>query len=239
MTTENQDIDPRVSDAYRDLAAETTPPELDRTVLSMAAGNVRSRYGKARAWVRPVAWAATIGLSLAFILELSQVPDSEPLSAGGSDGDTFEVLEDRGGSDEAAARAKSDTAVRREREKRADAPAAMTPGTPPSAGEPALGQDPASAGFDADDMGLLEEAEEQARLQSGETRPAARAAEFSALVEKKESADGCDAEARASAQAWYACVESLRESGLSDLAAVELEALRAEFPDFEEPTPSR
>jgi len=239
MTTENNDIDPRVSNAYRDLASETTPPELDRKILSMAAGTMRSRYGKARAWVRPVAWAATIGLSLAFILELSQMPDTAPLSAGGSDGDTFEVLEDSVVSDDAAARAKSDTAVRREREKRSDAPAAMSPGTPPAAAEPALEQDSASADFDVDDMSLLKEAEEQARLQSGEPRPAARAAEFSALVEDKEPFEGCDTDARASAQSWYACIETLRESGLSNIAAVELEALRAEFPDFEEPTPSR
>ena len=231
MTTENNDIDPRVSDAYRDFASETTPPELDRTVLSMAAGAVRSRYGKARAWIRPAAWAATIGLSLAFVLEFSQVPDEAPLSAGGSDGDTFEVLEESVVDDEAAARAKSESAVRQEREKRQD--------TAPAAAEPALEQDPASADFDVGDMSLLKEAEEQARLRSGDARPAARAAGISALLEDKEPMEGCDSDARASAQSWYACIEALRESGLSDIAAAELETLRSEFPDFQEPTPSR
>lgn len=239
MTTEANDIDRRVSDAYRDLASETTPPELDRRILSMAPGSKRSSYGKARAWVRPLAWAATIGLSLAFVLELSQVPENAPLSAGGSDGDTFEVPEESVVSDEAAGLAKSDTAVRQEREKRSDNPAVMGRSTPPPATEPALQKESASADFDVDDMNLLQEAEEQARLQSGEAIPAARAATLSASVEIKEQVESCDDDARSSAETWYACIEALRESGLSEIAAVELETLRAEYPDFQEPTPSR
>lgn len=239
MTNQSNDIEPRVSDAYRDLASETAPPELDRKVLSMAAGARRSRYGKARTWIRPAAWAATIGLSLAFVLELSQVPENAPLNTGGSDGDTFEILDESTVGGEAPARAKSDTAVRQERETRLDSSAVSSPGAPPAAAEPSADRDSAAADFDADDMRLLEEAEERARMQSGQPRPAARAAEFSAVVEKKEQVSGCDADARASAQTWYACIEALRESGLSDAAAAEFEALRAEFPDFEEPTPNR
>ena len=239
MTTESNDIDSHVADAYRDLASEKTPVELDRAILSMAAGTQRSPYGKARAWVRPVAWAATIGLSLAFVLELSQAPYKAPLSAGGSDGDTFEILEEGVLSEEAAAPPKSDPAMRQEREKRSDNPAATGLSAPPAAVEPAPDQDSASADFEVDDMNLLQEAEQRARLQAGESRPAARAAEFSARLENKEQVDSCDADARSAAETWYACIEALRESGLSDMAAVELETLLAEFPDFEEPTPNR
>ena len=239
MTNENNDIETRVSDAYRDLASETAPPELDRKVLSMAAGARRSRYGKARTWIRPAAWAATIGLSLAFVLELSQVPENAPLSTGGSDADTFEILDESAVGGEPPARTKSDAAVRQERETRLDSSAASSPGAPSAAAEPAADRDSAAADFEADDMRLLEEAEERARMQSGQARPAARAAEFSAVAEKKEQASGCDADARTSAQTWYACIEALRESGLPDAAAAEFEALRAEFPDFEEPTPNR
>ena len=239
MTTESNDIDSRVADAYRDLASEKTPAELDRAILSMAAGTQRSPYGKARAWVRPVAWAATIGLSLAFVLELSQVPDKTPLSAGGSDGDTFEVLEEGVVGEEAAAPAKSDTAVRQEREKRSDSPAMTGLSPPPAAAEPAADQDSASADFEVDNMNLLKEAEQRARLQSGESRPAARTAEFAALAEDKEQVDSCDADARSAAETWFACIEALRESGLYDMAAVELESLRTEYPDFQEPKPNR
>ena len=239
MTTEANDIDSRVADAYRDLASEKTPADLDRKVLSMAAAPQRSPYGKARAWVRPVAWAATIGLSLAFVLELSQVPDNAPLTTGGSDGDTFEVLEEDALSDEAAATPKSDAAVRQEREKRSDSPAPASLSAPPAAAEPAPDRNSASANFEADDMSLLREAEQRARLQSGESQPAASAAEFSALIETKKQVDGCDADARSAADTWFACIAALRESGLPDVAAEELEALRTKYPDFEEPTPYR
>lgn len=79
--TEANNTDTRVSGTYRDLATETTPPELDSVILKMATDNVRTRYGLARAWVRPVAWAATIGLSFAFILELSQQQDRPAIEA--------------------------------------------------------------------------------------------------------------------------------------------------------------
>ncbi|MDH3821468.1 MAG: hypothetical protein OEU59_10125, partial [Gammaproteobacteria bacterium] len=75
MTTETNNSDTRVSEAYRALATETTPPELDDTILKMAASNVPTRYARVRGWLRPVAWAATIGLSLAFILEISRYQD--------------------------------------------------------------------------------------------------------------------------------------------------------------------
>ena len=70
MTTETDNQ--RVSDAYRDIASQTTRPEIDEQVLKLAATGMRSRYGLARAWVRPLAWAATITLSVALVLELTQ-----------------------------------------------------------------------------------------------------------------------------------------------------------------------
>lgn len=74
MTTERDNQ--TVSDAYRDIATQTTPAELDDRVLKLAADAVPSRYGLARAWVRPLAWAATIALSLALVLEISRVDDA-------------------------------------------------------------------------------------------------------------------------------------------------------------------
>jgi hypothetical protein len=61
----------RVKDAYREIAKETSPSNLDEAVLSMARREARTRYGLARAWVRPVAWAATIALSFTFVLEMT------------------------------------------------------------------------------------------------------------------------------------------------------------------------
>lgn len=68
----------RVSAAYRDLANESPPPALDRRILAAARRQGQSRYGVVRAWMRPVAWAATIGLSLAILLEVTLFTDAPP-----------------------------------------------------------------------------------------------------------------------------------------------------------------
>jgi len=67
------DVDPQVSAHYEKLADEKTPAILDRAVLRVATRAVRAdnRMGSFGAWFRPVAFMATIGLSLAIILDLS------------------------------------------------------------------------------------------------------------------------------------------------------------------------
>ena len=50
----------RVSDAYRDIANEKTPADIDDRIMALARQEARTPYGRARSWVRPVAWAATI-----------------------------------------------------------------------------------------------------------------------------------------------------------------------------------
>lgn len=74
----NTDRDPLVADTYRALANERTPDHLNEKVLRMAARESRTRYSVARSWTRPLAWAATIGLSLAIVLELTRLPETEP-----------------------------------------------------------------------------------------------------------------------------------------------------------------
>jgi len=222
MTSKANDSDPRVSDVYRELATEKSPPELDATVLKMAAGDVRTRYGLARGWLRPVAWAATIGLSLAFVLEISQytdVPATPELAA--------ERLE--------AAKSKDEDLASQELQKRSDVPApakALAPrieGASPAAMEnAALIQD-----FETDSASVLQEAEEQMRMHTSEARSAA------SFAEKKEWTGHCDADARASAESWYECIERLRDERLIDAARQELDALLVEFPDFREPAPNR
>ena len=68
----------RVSAAYRDLANESPPPALDRRILAAAGRQPQRRYGVVRAWIRPVAWAATIGLCLAILLEFTVFTDAPP-----------------------------------------------------------------------------------------------------------------------------------------------------------------
>jgi hypothetical protein len=76
---ENRGEDQRLADTYKALANERAPDHLNERVLRMAAGR-RTPYMRARAWMRPVAWAATIGLSLAIVLEVTRLPQIEPES---------------------------------------------------------------------------------------------------------------------------------------------------------------
>lgn len=69
--------DQRLADTYKALANEKAPDYLNERVLRMAARR-RTPYMRARAWMRPVAWAATIGLSLAIVLEVTRLPQVEP-----------------------------------------------------------------------------------------------------------------------------------------------------------------
>lgn len=80
---ENRDTDLRVTDAYRDLATERTPGPLNEKILKMA-GGAATPYARSRAWMRPAAWAATIALSFAFVLELTQLPSTGTDSVGTS-----------------------------------------------------------------------------------------------------------------------------------------------------------
>lgn len=74
---ENRIEDRKVSDTYRALANERAPDHLNDRILRMAAGS-RTPYARARAWMRPAAWAATVGLSLAIVLELNRLAPTEP-----------------------------------------------------------------------------------------------------------------------------------------------------------------
>ena len=84
MTTERDqdDRDELVSSTYRELGAPKTPLHLDQSILRMASDDGRRsgiRNTLTLAWMKPVAWAATIGLSLAIVLELTEVPTAAVL----------------------------------------------------------------------------------------------------------------------------------------------------------------
>jgi hypothetical protein len=66
-----------VSAAYRDIADERAPEHLNHSILQQAATTAKPRYARSMSWMRPMAWAATIGLSLAIVLEITQVPQPQ------------------------------------------------------------------------------------------------------------------------------------------------------------------
>lgn len=201
----------RVKDAYREIAKETSPSNLDEAVLSMARREVRTRYGLARAWVRPVAWAATIALSFTFVLEMTYF-SKDPA---GIDAPKHERIESEAMQD--AVPAARDAPFKR-------SPAAVAPASErktrntPSTAELGHRADETAASFAS--PALMERS-----LREGKLEDRASPEAF------------CDAEARQSADAWYSCVLALRVQGLDDAARAELDALLETFPDFREPVP--
>lgn len=223
MTTEANNSDPRVSRAYRDLAKETSPPELDEKILKLAAGNVPTRYGLARGWLRPVAWAATIGLSLALVLEVSQYTEVSTIEEPATEGLSEQVV-----SDSLVEIPEDADLAKQVRDKRKDIPAPAKALAPRTEGIAPAAMESAARiqEFDANDSSSLPEAEEMLRMRASEPQSAASA------DEKKEQAEYCEAEARATATDWYECIETLRAEGLADAARQELDALLIEYPDY-------
>ena len=92
MSNERKERDQNalVSAGYRDLARERTPEGLDDMILRKARDAARPKYGRLRLWVRPLAWAATVAISLAIVLQVTQVPDPGRLDADvATDADAF------------------------------------------------------------------------------------------------------------------------------------------------------
>ena len=205
MSTE-QDTQ-RVSDAYRDIATETSPAGLDDKIMAMARREARTRYGLARAWIRPVAWAATIGLSFAFILEMTyfsnDAPPVESALPTRVDSDVSEKVEPAA---PASKRAPSTVVA---------APEIKATALP----ELEAAEDRASeAAASYADSNAAEELQRERRS-----------------LQWTDDAEYCDAEARIDVETWYGCVLALRERGLDEAAQAELDALREAFPDFREP----
>ena len=157
----------RLADAYRALAEERAPDYLNEKVLRLAAGT-RTRYSRARAWMRPAAWATVIGLSLAIVLDMTRLPQVGPDSIGISLPDTGKT----GDQQPEASDAVNDTpAVEPEAivspsaspaDKRMDA-SKTQPASSASSG-PARRS---NGDFVPKDMTILRDAEEMARTQAG------------------------------------------------------------------------
>lgn len=228
MTTEQDNK--RVSDAYRELARETTPAGLDERVLAMAARDSRSRYGLARAWIRPVAWAAMIGISLVFVLELTSFTDV-PLENGAP---RLPVSEERVRQDAEVRKAGHTDGPGQSIGEPEEAAVVMAPVSLSSeATSPLAADDELEPAFVVEDTSLPESAAKRALVPAASARREAAVAS-SDLTEADRF---CDGDARESADDWYECIRELREQGLVEEASAELEALVRAFPDFREPAP--
>ena len=250
MTSE-RDIfegDERVTEAYRELGAEKAPEHLNETILEMAAGAGKHSGERDKplvAWMKPLAWTATIGLSLAIVLELTQVPTAnvrydaaphaesvlEEIAIQDTDKlQTIEhrVLEQTGANRSAITKdeAADDVEVfRRESKGKMDFVAA--PAQMPSSPAPT----PASVDHMPDD--LQDTARKRAADSATLNMPMAS---FAVIAEEKEAdfAESCDAQVRLSAGDWLECIDNLRQSGALEAADREYKALILEYPNESE-----
>lgn len=260
MTDERDkaDTDELVSETYRDLPAPRAPEHLNQSILQMAANRDGGEKGLLFAgWMKPVAWAATIALSLVIVMDYSELPttsvesDIEPVGESirdeiaPQDADALEQAENR-----ARSQIGLDQPSVREDEPQTPAEVvfeeimledpspmkseAKSKSNTFSASSPAAAR-PAARKLAAElpapdeaDLGLLDSDQPALERQAAE-EPIAYLA---SSLEKKESdaAATCDAKARQSAQAWLECIDNLRESGAIEDADREYEAFILEYP---------
>ena len=248
-----------VSTTYREIANESAPDALNQSILRQAAAAAKPRYARNMSWMRPMAWAATIGLSLAIVLEIMQVPqrdlptsdlleeafESPPVDSRlREERKSTDFVEEMVVRDGPSANIESDSLVKND----ATVPAALQ--VPQAVEipekkrandfEPVLELEKASVASvadesrsrDSDDVG---NAENIARLQSRtarESAPAVQAGYSSDAAISSVQRPGCDEVVMAEPVTWLECIEELEKSGLFDTANEELDRLKQAFPEF-------
>jgi hypothetical protein len=258
---ENEVRDELVSKTYRELDAVETPEYLNRKVLQMAAaeaGQSTTARISFPAWMKPAAWTATIGLSLAIVMEFSEIPHApERLDDA--------IVDDLGrieAINEQIMPASADVLEQTERPVKA----AALPGQKPerrglSAASAAtsdhdesvlnraviveheekskdIGQSepvpaspqPAARKLAVDQPAVSSPSLEQVSDERQEERVRASFAVISDAKKESDDADACDTAARQASADWLQCIEKLRETGAVAAAEREFEAFLSAYP---------
>ncbi len=233
MTNERQhpdsaaETDETVSATYRELSREGAPNYLNEKVLQQAARKaLRPRYSRSIVWTRPLAWAATVGLCLAIVLEVTRVPTPEVVMTE----DAIDFLE-----------AEPPTSpVPEEAQAPAQAPLQAPVRQQPEALKDMKSQLGRSAAKQVADEPKREERmqdfayEAEADLSAVEESIMSEGSDFEmqdALIAVNE----CSDEVRADPVSWLACIADLEETGDTEAALRQRGALKEAFPQFEMP----
>ncbi len=224
---ETDERDELVSEAYRGLGAQTAPEGLNQTILRLAESHVK-RGGTSgflfAAWMKPVAWAATIGVSLAIVLEVTRVPTASLPSVAVPAAESFD--------DEFKAQGVSALE---------EAPFQQQKQSEPKLEEVIVTKEAAN-----DDVEILNR-ELKGKVDAVAAPAAAaparkRAADKPVVMEqnlslevlsdqvRSDNANSCDKTARQSASGWLKCIDDLRQSGAAAAADLEYEAFSREYP---------
>jgi len=209
---DNKEMDELVSKAYHELANERAPERLNQEILRTAAKQ-RSRtiglHPLFAPWMKPVAWAATIGLSLIVVLELNQIPENtRPLEIMPA---SLSVDLPRNETQE------EEAAVTDDAEEWARA---MTRPMPEAILEQAIADKPARMLRPEPTAPLAEEAFSTSRMKI-----------FVRASEKKESVapDACAGALRDTRKKWLDCIDELRELGFMEEADREYTAFLLKY----------
>ena len=216
MTNERQhpefeaETDETVSATYRELSREGAPDHLNKKVLQQAAETaLRPRYSRSIMWTRPLAWAATVGLCLAIVLEVTRVPAPEIVMTE----DTIDLLEAEPAAPLVTEEAQAPVHQRLEAVKDMKS----QPGR--SAAKQAANE-PKREMYDAD---------------IGQRSDAISALAVSADSIDSEATNECSDEVRSDPVKWLACIVDLEERGDTATALSQRDALREAFPQFKMP----
>ena len=240
----NSTADPSVSATYRQLADERTPAGLDEKVLHRAATAPRKSSGIGRAWMKPVAWAATIGLSLAIVLEMTQLPqapldinvvappaptDERPALAPAS----VEPAAAKESRNTKPSRHRSESGVIEESKAQPMVPAA----TPAKAEAEAIAPEPVQPqDLESTDLQPFEDDDMTPGARSDEVAGAAAfAVRTERMLLKQSPTLLCPETVREVAEDWYQCIELQKTEVPSPRIAEELEEFRKRFPNFQVP----
>ena len=214
---DEQIVDDTVRRVYRESAAETVPEHLNRRVLNEA--GYAATLNKGRRWpaFRPLAWAATVGLSLVLVMQVTTLgPEPPPVSESpdydaAGDLPAPELLRDRLG--EVAPAAISPD----EKRERLDSSTTMSA---PAQGSRRVGKDRETAAG----LAQQESAANGVPGQAFSVAPASSDAAAAALP-------SCDDEQRRDPESWQQCIVDLLDAGHRDGAIAEYLRYREAFPE--------
>ena len=203
--------DPNLGEMYRRASRETSPKHLDRRILAEAAPG--------RPW-QPIALAATVLLSFAFIVNIGLIQPDAPV---GTVGPTIGNNLKKEAANAAPSRAGSEVDARQ------TPPAEESAAFAKRSFAPRSDTKPASAESAADLARVME-----ALRDSDQGLGAAGALSQTATRSKQDQgARYCPEAVSASAGSWYHCILELREKNLDDQANFEQALLLSKFPEFE------
>ncbi len=242
------DMERLVSETYRAAATERAPEHLGKKILHAAAQEPKkqpqlSTYGFAASWMRPAAWAATISLCLAIVLEITEAPELEVSRPAVS---TVVPAADiaSGRREEAAAEVAAEPEMLRANKMRAPAAIAAERKAVAADNRVIASDNPAEVSImeqlKTQDRDTLQEAEIPARKRTApnlqkEVPGIAVMAITATTADKQESdaAKACDSESRETAESWFTCIQMLHDTGRAADAASEYNEFTLKYPDYE------